>query len=416
MAIRLYHLATELNVSSSELLMTLRARGLEYPSVMKILDTEEEIQRARKVARGEMQISRAKPGEPTMISLPPPVVPAPERPLRPTQPTRAAKRPVTQRPAQTPRRGIKIFRQKETRERRTADRAKAEEIFTGRTIPITVPVALKDFSQQIGVKTNILLLHLMKQGIMANPNTTLDEETVSVLGEAFNRTIEVQSKTSVEDELEEMLQTGAEETGEPTQTRPPVVAVLGHVDHGKTSLLDKIRETRVAAGEAGGITQHIGAYSVELDGGRKITFLDTPGHEAFTAMRARGARLTDIVILIVAADDGVMPQTEEALAHARAAEVPIVVAVNKCDRPEAQPEKVRQQLSALNLMPEEWGGNTAMIDVSAQTGDGIPALLDRLALEAELIDLSASPEKPADGYVVEACKLTGRGVVASLLV
>ena len=194
------------------------------------------------------------------------------------------------------------------------------------------------------------------------------------------------------------------------------MTVLGHVDHGKTSLLDYIRKTRVAAGEAGGITQHIGAYRVKLADGRMITFLDTPGHEAFTQMRARGAKVTDIAILVVAADDGVMPQTEEALSHAKAAEVPIVVAMNKADKPQANPERVRQQLSKLGLVPEEWGGNVGMIPVSAVTGQGVPQLLERVLLEAEVLDLKADPERPAEGYVLEARKHTGRGVIATLLV
>jgi translation initiation factor IF-2 len=289
-------------------------------------------------------------------------------------------------------------------------------MLNGRTIPVTVPIALKDFSQQIGVKTSTLLLHLMKQGVMANPNTSLDEETVLVLAEAFKRTVDVSAAKTVEEELEQLLETREAESEGDLKGRPPVVTVLGHVDHGKTSLLDHIRKTRVAAGEAGGITQHIGAYRVDLSRGKSLTFLDTPGHEAFTAMRARGAKITDIAILVVAADDGVMPQTEEAIAHVRAAQVPIVVAINKCDRSNAQPERARQQLSAANLMPEEWGGDVAMINVSAVTGDGIKELLERVSLEAELLDLHASPDHPAEGYVVEARKQTGKGVVATLLV
>ncbi|MHC4970892.1 MAG: translation initiation factor IF-2 [Planctomycetota bacterium] len=417
MAIRLYHLATELRMSGSELWSLLRQRGLELPSVMTILD-DAASQKARAVASGEVKIQRPEPGKTPEISLPPPVVPAPARSVRPVAPPRPAKRTpaAAQRLPQSPRRGIKIFRAKETRERKAADKQKGEDILSGRTIAVTVPIALKDFSQQIGVKTSTLLLHLMKQGVMANPNTSLDEETVLVLAEAFKRTVDVTAAKTVEEELEQLLETREAESDGDLKGRPPVVTVLGHVDHGKTSLLDHIRKTRVAAGEAGGITQHIGAYRVDLSRGKSLTFLDTPGHEAFTAMRARGAKITDIAILVVAADDGVMPQTEEAIAHVRAAQVPIVVAINKCDRSNAQPERARQQLSAANLMPEEWGGDVAMINVSAVTGDGIKELLERVSLEAELLDLHASPDHPAEGYVVEARKQTGKGVVATLLV
>mgnify|MGYP002622681507 CR=1 FL=1 len=417
MAIRLYHLAPELKLSAGDLLKELRDRGLDLSSVMAVLDAEQ-TDKVRRIARGEERVTqRPAPGK-AEIKLPPPVVPAPARSVRPA-PAHAKRTPAqpAARSPQPPRRGVKIFKPKETRDRsRAGDRERAEEIWTGRTIAISVPVALKDFSQQIGVKTNTLLLHLMKQGIRANPNTSLDEETVLVLAEAFNRTVEVSASKGVEDELEELLETRAGGGGDEQELRPPVVTVLGHVDHGKTSLLDHIRKTRVAAGEAGGITQHIGAYRVSLPGKRWLTFLDTPGHEAFTAMRARGARVTDIAILVVAADDGVMPQTEEAINHVRAAKVPIVVAINKCDKPDAQPERARQQLSSHNLIPEEWGGDVAMIEVSAMTGQGIDKLLERVALEAEVLDLKATPKLPAEGYVVEASKQTGKGVVATLLV
>jgi len=403
-------------MSGSELWTLLRQRGLDLPSIMTILD-DAAAQKARAVASGEVKITRPVPGEALHISLPPPVVPAPARSVRPATPARPIKRTpaAAQRLPQSPRRGIKIFRAKETRERRAADKQRGEDILSGRTIPVTVPIALKDFSQQIGVKTSTLLLHLMKQGVMANPNTSLDEETVLVLADAFKRTVDVTAAKTVEEELEQLLETREAESEE-LKLRPPVVTVLGHVDHGKTSLLDHIRKTRVAAGEAGGITQHIGAYRVDLAHGKSLTFLDTPGHEAFTAMRARGAKVTDIAILVVAADDGVMPQTEEAINHVRAAKVPIVVAVNKCDKADAQPDRARQQLSSANVMPEEWGGDVAMINVSAVTGDGVKELLERVSLEAELLDLKASPEHPAEGYVIEARKQTGKGVVATLLV
>jgi translation initiation factor IF-2 len=411
-SIRLYHLAAELDMGGGDLWKLLQKRGLKLPSLFSVLD-DRQTEEARRVALGQ-EVRR--PGSATSeISLPPPIVPAPARVVQPA--ARAAKRAPAppQRQQTTPRRGIKIFKQKETREKRAADRQKAEDIFTGRTIAITVPIALKDFGQEIGIKTSTLLFHLMKQGITANPNTSLDAETVLVLAEAFNRTVELSTARNVEEELQDLLVTGEEEAAAGA-TRPAVVTVLGHVDHGKTSLLDFIRKTRVAAGEAGGITQHIGAYRVRLPDGRMLTFLDTPGHEAFTAMRARGAKVTDIAVLVVAADDGVMPQTEEALSHAKAAEVPVVVALNKCDKPEANPDRVRQQLSKHGLVPEEWGGDTGMIPVSAISGDGIPKLLERICLEAEVLDLRADAARPAEGYVLEARKHTGKGVVATLLV
>jgi translation initiation factor IF-2 len=427
LAIRLYHLARDLDMAGSDLLRLLRDRGLEMSSVMAVLD-DELAEKARGVALGDVRIERPAPGRATEPKLPPPLVPAPPRASRPAASGRAgsgtggtaspgARRAAQPpRPPQTPRKGIKQYRPKEERVRRGEGRG--EEAFTSRTIPIVVPISLKEFSQAIGVKTSQLLLHLLKQKITANLNTLLDEETVLVLAEAFQRTVEIQKKQTVEEELETVLQPKEAEAEAPAagEARPPIVTVLGHVDHGKTSLLDRIRKTRVAAGEAGGITQHIGAYSVPLGDGRSITFLDTPGHEAFTAMRARGARLTDIAVLVVAADDGVMPQTEEALSHARAAEVPIVVAINKCDRPDANPDRVKQQLSAIGLVPEDWGGNTAMLPVSALTGEGVPELLDRLLLEAEVLDLKADPQRPAEGYVVEAHRHPGKGVVATLLV
>ncbi len=421
MSIRLYHLASELDMSGGDLWKLLVKRGMKFPSSFAVLD-EAMTERARRVAIGELDVKRPQPGA-TEISLPPPIVPAPARPAQPAArpAAAAAKRPPAQAPHRqptTPRRGIKIFKQKESREKKVADKQKTEELLAGRTLSVTVPVALKDFGQQIGIKTPTLLFHLMKQGITANPNTSLDAETVLVLAEAFNRTVEVTTAKSVEEELQDLLVSDEEQSAEGTTggMRPPVVTVLGHVDHGKTSLLDYIRKTRVAAGEAGGITQHIGAYRVKLPDGRQITFLDTPGHEAFTQMRARGAKVTDIAILVVAADDGVMPQTEEALSHAKAAEVPIIVAINKADKHEANPERVRQQLSKLGLVPEEWGGNVGMIAVSAVTGIGVPQLLERILLEAEVLDLKADPERPAEGYVLEACKHVGKGVVATLLV
>jgi translation initiation factor IF-2 len=266
-------------------------------------------------------------------------------------------------------------------------------------------------AQQMSVKSGEVIKELMKLGVMATINQMIDQDTATLLVEEFGHAAKLVSVDALEESLEETLaqHEGVEEP------RAPVVTVMGHVDHGKTSLLDYIRKSQVASGEAGGITQHIGAYHVETDQGM-ISFLDTPGHAAFTAMRARGAKSTDIVILVVAADDGVMPQTEEAVTHAKAAGVPIIVAVNKIDKEGADPERVKNELAAKEVIPEDWGGDTQFISVSAQTGEGIDDLLGAILLQAELLELTAARDIPAQGIVIESRLDKGRGPVASLLV
>jgi len=266
-------------------------------------------------------------------------------------------------------------------------------------------------AQQMAVKAGAVIKELMSLGVMANINQMLDQDTATLVVEELGHRVVLKSAEEVEERLEE-TRTSQEGTPEP---RAPVVTVMGHVDHGKTSLLDYIRESRVASGEAGGITQHIGAYHVKTGKGM-ITFLDTPGHAAFTAMRARGAKSTDIVILVVAADDGVMPQTEEAVQHARAAGVPIVVAVNKMDKEGADPERVKTELAAKEVIPEDWGGDTQFIPVSAHTGEGVDDLLESLLLQSELLELTAPADVPASGIVIESRLDKGRGAVASLLI
>jgi translation initiation factor IF-2 len=278
-------------------------------------------------------------------------------------------------------------------------------------VEIADMITVAGLAQQMSVKSGEVIKELMKLGVMATINQLIDQDTASLVVEELGHSVKLISADVLEEKLEETL-SQHEGTEEP---RAPVVTVMGHVDHGKTSLLDYIRKSRVASGEAGGITQHIGAYHVETDHGM-ISFLDTPGHAAFTAMRARGAKSTDIVILVVAADDGVMPQTEEAVQHARAAGVPLIVAINKMDKEGADPERVKNELAAKDVIPEDWGGDTQFIEVSAQTGEGIDALLDAILLQAEVLELTAARDVPAQGIVIESRLDKGRGSVASLLV
>ncbi len=291
-----------------------------------------------------------------------------------------------------------------------------------RTITVTEGISVKDLAEKLGVRGKDLIASLLMRGVFVTVNQSLDVELVKDVAAQFGADTQI---ITFEDEmaneaLENLMKD--EDVSEIEVTRPPVVTVMGHVDHGKTSLLDAIRETDVASGEAGGITQHIGAYKVRISKadspafGREIVFLDTPGHEAFTRMRARGAKVTDIVVIVVAADDGVMPQTLEAVDHAKAANVPIIVAVNKIDKPDAQPDRVKQQLGDRGLVPEAWGGSTVFVDVSAKKKQNLDLLLEMICLVADLGNLKASPDRPAVGTVIEAKLDRGRGAVATVLV
>jgi translation initiation factor IF-2 len=279
-----------------------------------------------------------------------------------------------------------------------------------REITISEGITLKELSEKLGIKANLLIKKLVEKKIFATINQNLDVKMAEDLARDFGAST---NKVSFEEESTQEIEL-TEETADRVR-RAPVVTIMGHVDHGKTSLLDAIRHADVAAHEAGGITQHIGAYHIEKNG-RKIVFIDTPGHEAFTRMRARGAKVTDIVVLVVAADDGVMPQTIEAIDHAKAAKVPIIVAINKIDRPDAQIDRIKQQLSDRNLLAEDWGGDVVMVPVSARAKTNLDLLLEMILLVADLQDLKANPDRPAVGTVLEAQLDRGRGPVATVLV
>ncbi|MCI8284103.1 MAG: translation initiation factor IF-2 [Firmicutes bacterium] len=305
---------------------------------------------------------------------------------------------------------------KDTRKEQRKEAArKAEEeamAIPAGAIVITVPITVKGLSEQIDVSASQIIMTLMKMGIMANMNQNLDEDTVLILGEEFKKTIIV-GKIEQE-EVEEGIE-HFDDREEDLKQRPPIITVMGHVDHGKTSLLDRIRKTSVTESESGGITQHIGASEVTHNG-QRIVFLDTPGHEAFTAMRARGAYVTDIAVLVVAADDSVKPQTIEAISHAKAANVPIIVAINKIDKPGANVDKVKQDLSEHNILVEDWGGDVISVPVSAKTGEGLDSLMEMILLQAEILELKANPSRLALGTVIEARLDKQRGPVATLLV
>ncbi len=332
----------------------------------------------------------------------------PEPAVVPTTDTRRGpkdRRPVVDREME---REGKLFRPVRRRDEES-------RLAEGKEVTIAEGITVKELSEKLGIKANLVIRKLVDKKVFATINQTLDVKLAEGVARDFGA---VTSTVSFEEEAASRQELAAieredEEWG-PVK-RPPIVTIMGHVDHGKTSLLDAIRQTNVAEGEAGGITQHIGAYQVEKNG-RKITFIDTPGHEAFTRMRARGAKVTDIVVLVVAADDGVMPQTLEAIDHSRAAGVPIIVAINKIDKPDAQPERVKQQLSDRKLVPEEWGGDTVMVPVSARTKQNLDLLLEMILLVADMQELKANPGRTAVATVLEARLDKGRGPVATILV
>ena len=306
--------------------------------------------------------------------------------------------------------GAKYRRDKRVQHRQKSEEELAQIEAESKVLKVTEFITVGEVATMMNITSTEIISACMSLGIMVTMNQRLDAETLSIVADEFGYEVTFE-KAELEENIEEV-----EDLEEDLAPRAPIVTVMGHVDHGKTSLLDYIREENVIAGESGGITQHIGAYGVTLDGGQKITFLDTPGHEAFTAMRARGAQVTDIAIIVVAADDDIMPQTKEAISHAQAANVPIVFAINKIDKESANPDKIKEALAGMNLMVEDWGGKVQSHDVSALKGTGVKELLEKVLLEAELLELKANPNRAAKGTVVEAFLDKGRGYVSTILV
>ena len=306
--------------------------------------------------------------------------------------------------------GAKYRKEKRDQHREQTEKDQEQQAIESKVLKVTEFVTSSEVATMMDVSVTQIISACMSLGMMVTMNQRLDAETLTIVAEEFGYTVEFVT-ADIDESIEIVV-----DTEEQLETRAPIVTVMGHVDHGKTSLLDYIREENVIAGESGGITQHIGAYGVTLSTGQKIAFLDTPGHEAFTAMRARGAQVTDIAIIVIAADDDIMPQTKEAIAHAQAAGVPIVFAINKIDRQAANPEKIKEALANMNLLVEDWGGKIQSHDVSALKGDGVKELLEKVLLEAELLELKANPNKPALGTVVEAFLDKGRGYVSTILV
>lgn len=304
----------------------------------------------------------------------------------------------------------KYRREKRDLHREQSEKSLEQQEAESKILKVTEFVTVSEVATMMDVSVNQIISACMSLGMMVTMNQRLDAETLSIVAEEFGFTVEFVT-ADIEDSIEEI-----EDKAEDLLPRAPIVTVMGHVDHGKTSLLDYIRKENVIAGESGGITQHIGAYGVQLESGQKIAFLDTPGHEAFTAMRARGAQVTDLAIIVIAADDAIMPQTKEAISHAQAAGVPIVFAINKIDRPTANPDKIKEGLAAMNLLVEDWGGSIQSHDISAKTGQGVDELLEKVLLEAEILELKANPSKAASGTVVEAYLDKGRGYVSTILV
>jgi translation initiation factor IF-2 len=429
---RVHQIAKAQGLTSKEVLAALQAAGIEVKAAASSVEESDALAALKKASGngGERSSSAAKSSDGASTERAKPPSRAQQRPVRPVAPRRpsgdggakgtgkrrrrvvidsqAARREhmPQQPPPRPPRRRGGRRRRPLLEEPPKAPEAPPEP----EAIKVNSGATVREVAETLGLSAAEVIKALMQEGEMATLTQTLTDDSVRAIARQFDRKIEI--VTAAEEEVEVPA---AEDAAEDLRGRPPVVTVMGHVDHGKTSLLDAIRQTQVVAGEAGGITQHIGAYQVSHDG-RTITFLDTPGHEAFTAMRARGAKVTDLAVIVVAADDGVMPQTVEAIDHARAADVPMLIAVNKVDKDGADPNRVRTELANHELNPEEWGGDTVYVDVSAKTKQGLENLLEMIVLVSELEELAANPDAPASGTVIESELDPGRGPVVGVLV
>jgi translation initiation factor IF-2 len=408
-----------------------RAKRKPKEQPAKIISMPEEGPLKEVLAKEKKEVKKAKPAA---VKTKPAVTPTEvveeekEKPSRKKRDKKRAEKKETESGIRIRHRKLEVFERADLYEDRkprlkdrkaakkskeTAKKIKSTEITTPkaskRRLKVQKEVTVAELARAMGVKAVELIKRLMALGVMANLNMSIDFETASLAADEFGYELELDSF-----KIESLIEV-TKDRPKDLKPRPPVVTIMGHVDHGKTSLLDYVRQSNIIGGESGGITQHIGAYYVKAKGG-DIVFLDTPGHEAFTAMRARGAKVTDIIILVVAADDGVMPQTKEAVNHARAANIPIIVAINKIDKPEANPDKVVRELSELDLAPEEWGGDTIFSRISAKTGEGIDEMMEMILLQAEMLELKANPDKPARGIIIEAKLDKSKGSVATVLI
>ncbi len=406
--VRVYELAKELNLANKELIELLQGLGIEAKSHSSGI-SEEEAAIVKDAIKSSKKTATATESKPKTAEVPPVKKPAPEK-VAPAEPPKAPVQPQPPKVEKAPPAPVPVKEEPvAVKEEAPAKAEPAVAVPGKKVIKIGFPVTVRDLAQKLKMETSKMIKDLFLKKIMVTINQNLDQDQVEKILALYDHqmeleTAEVEAGTKIEEDRPEDL-----------QSRPPVVTIMGHVDHGKTKLLDYIRKTNIVAREAGGITQHIGAYHVDVND-RQIVFLDTPGHEAFTAMRSRGAHVTDIAVLVVAADDGVMPQTIEAINHAKAAKVPIIVAVNKIDKPTANPDRIMQQLTEYELVPEEWGGSTVVVKVSAMTGQGIDSLLEMILLLADLQELKANPNRAAIGAVIDAHLSKGKGPVATILI